>query len=283
VIAPDERPRRLPVPVRPVARETIGSFLTRLAHANSLRIPHMLALTEISSSLRYFSAATDDTRGWSESTPERIAALAGRALPELAAAIPLLAAGAPAATALMHACRHCAAAKNITGMVIIRARPGDYLCTRHQQWLRGLRRPSLAALPELADSQRRHDRRTRNLPDAEIAQAHQQAREITAQWLDAGWHPVLTSRWHERSRRLAAAIPGPDILHADVITHPEMLAVARLLIKTRHSPGTRPGDIPGRLGFPYPSRPHPLEPLHARLARLFSITESTLRDGQTGA
>jgi hypothetical protein len=283
VTAPDERLRRLPVPVRPVARETIGSFLTRLAHANSLRIPHMLSLTAISSSLRYFSPATDDTRGWSESTPERIAALAGRALPELAAAIPLLATRTPAATALMHACRHCAAAKNITGMVIIRARPGDYLCTRHQQWLRGLRRPSLAALPELADSQRRHDRRTRNVPDAEIARVHQQAREITAQWLEAGWHPVLTSGWHERNHRLAAAIPGPEILHADVVTHPEMLAVARLLIKTQHSPGTRPGDIAGRLGFPYPSRPHPREPLHACLARLVSITESTLRDDQNRA
>lgn len=278
--APDERLRRLPVPVRPVARETIGSFLTRLAHANSLRIPHMLSLTAISSSLRYFSPATDDTRGWSESTPQRIAGLAGRALPELAAAIPLLAASTPAATALMHACRHCAAAKNITGMVIIRARPGDYLCTRHQQWLRGLHRPSLAALPELADSQRRHDRRTRNLPDAEIAHAHQQAGDITDQWLEAGWHPVLTGRWHERNRRLAATIPGPDILHADVVTHPEMLAVARLLIAARHSPGTRPGDITGRLGFPYPSRPHPLEPLHACLAWSADIADGTPRDEQ---
>lgn len=271
--APGERLRQLPVPVRPVARETVGSFLTRMALANSLRVPHVLALTAISSSQRYFSPATDDTRGWSESTPERIAALACRALPDLAAAIPLLATRTPAAGALMHACRHCAAAKNITGMMIIRARPGDYLCTRHQQWLRGLRLPSLAALPELAASQRRHDRRTREVPDAEIARAHQQARDITAEWLESGWHPVLTDRWHERNRRLAAAIPGPEILHTDVITHPEMLAVTRLLITAQHSPGTRPGDIAGRLGFPYPSRPHPLEPLRTCLSRLAGITE----------
>jgi hypothetical protein len=65
--------RRLPVPARPIARETIGSFLTRLAFANSLRIPHLLALAAITTGTRSFSPATDDTRGWSESTPGRIA------------------------------------------------------------------------------------------------------------------------------------------------------------------------------------------------------------------
>lgn len=265
---PGESLRRLPVPVRPVARETTGSFLTRLALASSLRIPHVLALAAISRSPGSFSPATDDTRGWSKSTPERIAALAGRTLPDLAAAIPLLATMTPAAAAPMRACRHCTAAKNITGMVIIRARPGDYLCARHHQWLRGLRRPSLAALPEVAASQRRHDRRTRNVPDADIARAHQQARDITAQWLESGWHPALTDRWHERNRRLTAAIPGPETLHADVITHPEMLAVARLLIGAQQGTAPAPGIIASHLGFSYPGRPHPLEPLNARLPQL---------------
>jgi hypothetical protein len=255
VTIPGESLRRLPVPVRPVARETAGSFLTRLALANSLRIPHVLALAAISRSPGSFSPATDDTRGWSKSTPERIAALAGRALPDLAAAIPLLATMTPAAAAPMRACRHCTAAKNITGMVIIRARPGDYLCARHHQWLRGLRRPSLAALPEVAASQRRHDRRTRNVPDADIARAHQQARDITAQWLESGWHPALTDRWHERNRRLTAAIPGPETLHADVITHPEMLAVARLLIGAQQGTAPRQALPPATLASPTPAAP----------------------------
>jgi hypothetical protein len=267
VTTPGERLRRLPVPVRPASRETIGSFLTRLAHANSLRVPRILALTAISSS-RGFSPATDDTHGWSEPTPERIATLAGRPLPDLAAAIPLLATMTPAATTPLRACGRCAAAKNISGMVIIRARPGDYLCTRHQQWLRGLQRPGLAALPEVTASQLRHDRSTRGVPDADIARAHQQASDITAQWLKTRWHPALTDRWHERNRRLGTTIPGSQILHADVITHPEMLAVARLLISSQRTPGTRPRDIAGRLGFPYPSRPHPLDPLQNHLSRL---------------
>lgn len=132
--ATGKRLRRLPVPVRPVTRETIGSFLNRLALANSIRIPHLLALAGIRSSLRSFTPATDDTRGWSQTTPERIADLAGRPLGDLAAAIPLLDTMTPAAAPL-RACSHCTAAKNITGLVIIRARSTEYLCTRHQQWL----------------------------------------------------------------------------------------------------------------------------------------------------
>ena len=139
--------------------------------------------------------------------------------------------------------------------MIIRARARDYLCLRHQQWLRGIHRPSLAALPELTDSQRRHDRRTGNIPDKDIARAHRQAQDITGQWLATGWHPALTERWQGRHRRLTAARRGPGAVLADVITHPEMLAVARLLIASQPAPGIQPREIAACLGFPYPSRP----------------------------
>jgi hypothetical protein len=270
VTAPDEPPRRLPVPVRPISRETIGSFLTRLAFANSLRVAHLLSLAGISRA-RSFTPATDDDAGWPPSTPARIAALAGRPLPELAAAIPLLAGITPAGTALLRACGHCTAAKNVTGMVIIRASPRDYLCTRHQQWLRGIHRPSLAALPEIAESQRRHDRRMACVSDWEIARAHQQARDITGQWLTSEWHPALTERWQHRHHRLAAAVPGLEAVLADVITHPEMLTVARLLILGRRSPGIPPREIARWLGFPYPSSPHLLDPLQNHLSLLRQV------------
>jgi len=270
---PAEPLRRLPVPVRLIARETTGSFLTRLAFANSLRVPHLLALASITTDQRSFTPATDDTRGWTGSTPGRIAALAGRPLPELAAAIPLLATMTPADTAPLRACWHCIAAKNVTGMVILRAR--DYLCARHQQWLRGIHRPSLTALPEITGSQRRHDRRNANVPDQDIARAHRQAQDITRQWLEAGWHPALTERWHDRHRRLAATVPGPEAVLADVITHPEMLAVARLLILRRRAPGIQPREIAARLGIPNPSIPHPLDPLQNHLSQLPAPREAS--------
>lgn len=273
--APAEPLRRLPVPVRLIARETIGSFLTRLAFASSLRVPHLLALAAITTDQRSFTPATDDTCGWSDSTPGQIAALAGLLLPELAAAIPLLATMTPADTTPLRACGRCTAAKNVTGMVILRARARDYLCARHQQWLRGIRRPSLAALPEITDSQRRHDRRTATVPDQDIARAHRQAQDITRQWLEGGWHPALTERWHDRHRRLAATIPGPGAVLADVITHPEMLAVARLLILCQRAPGAQPREIAARLGIPCPSIPHPLDPPQNHLSQLPTPREAS--------
>ena len=127
-----ELPRRLPFPTRPFHRETAGSFLTRLAYDNNLRIPHLLALAGIATYTRSFTPATDDTRGWSAQTPDRIAALSGRSLPEMAAAIPALAMTAATSSRPLRACPRCTAAKNITGIVIIRARPHDYLCIRHR-------------------------------------------------------------------------------------------------------------------------------------------------------
>jgi hypothetical protein len=41
----------------------------------------------------------------------------------------------------------------------------------------------------------------------------------------------------------------------DVITHPGMLAVARLLLGSWRHPGIRPGQVSAGLGFTYPGRP----------------------------
>lgn len=89
---PAEPLRQLPFTPRPFRRETISSYLTRLASANRIRIWHMLQLTAISAQQqRGFTPATDDWLGWSPSTPHRIAALAGRQLAALTAAFPAVA------------------------------------------------------------------------------------------------------------------------------------------------------------------------------------------------
>ena len=77
----------------------------------------------------------------------------------------------------------------------------------------------------------------------------------------------MTERWQHRHHRLAAAVPRPEAVLADVITHPEMLAIARLLISSQRTPGIRSKDIADRLGFPYPIRPHLLDPLQKHLSR----------------
>ena len=198
---PAEPLRQLPFTARPFRRETIGSFLTRLASANRIRTAHMLQLTAISvREQREFTPATDDWLGWSPSTPHRIAALAGRPLAGLAAAFPAVAGflaqparpPVPEAGKIQRACRHCTAAQNITSMVIVQARPHDYLCVRHRLWHHGIRDIDLRPLPQVTDAQRRHDQHVRTLPAS-----RRRAR------------PPAGTQHHRRMDRLVMA-PGPD-------------------------------------------------------------------------
>jgi hypothetical protein len=265
VAPPPEPLRQLPFTARPFHRETIGSFLTRLASANRIRIWHMLQLTAINvGEQREFTPATDDWLGWSPSTPSRIAALAGRPLAGLATAFPAVAGfltappGLPppdTGSKIQRACRHCTTARNITGMVIVRARPHDYLCTRHSLWHDGIRDIDLRPLPQVTDAQRRHNQRVRNLTAADIADAHQQAHSVIDKWIAWSWHPALITQWQHRLRLINAGRARHPSPWLNAVTHPELLAVAALLLTARHHDIDAEHGIPARLGFPYQASP----------------------------
>ena len=260
--------RQLPFTARPFHRETIGSFLTRLASANRIRTWHMLQLTSISGQQqRGFTPATDDWLGWSPATPHRIAALAGRPLAALAAAFPAVAdfladpARPPASHAgkIQRAYRLCAAVQNIASMVIIRARPHDYLCVRHRLWHHDICDIDLCPLPQVTDAQRRHDQHVRNLPADDGAHAHQQARSLIGEWATRSWHPDLTGQWQHRLRLIGTGDTRHPSPWLNAVTHPELLAVASLLLTARRRGIDVEHEAPSRLGFPY--QPFPGEPL----------------------
>lgn len=260
--------RQLPFTARPFRRETIGSFLTRLASANRIRTWHMLQLTAISiQQQRGFTSATDDSRGWSPSTPHRIAALAGRPLASLTAAFPAVKefltqpARPPILQAgkIHRACRRCAAAQNITSMVIVRARPHDYLCIRHCLWHHGIRDIDLRPVPQVTDAQRRHNQHVKTLPASDVARAHQQARDIIDEWITWSWQPALIGQWQHRLRLIGAAHARHPSPWLNAVTHPELLAVASLLLAARQRDIDAEREAPSRLGFPY--QPCPGEPL----------------------
>jgi hypothetical protein len=274
VLPPEEPLRQLPFTPRPFRRETIGSFLTRLASANRIRTAHMLQLTGIRiREQREFTPATDDWLGWSPATPHRIAALAGRPLAGLAAAFPAVARflavpaspPPPETGKIRRACPRCTAARNIIGMVIVSARPHDYLCTRHRLWHEGILDIDLRLLPQVTDAQRRHDQRVRSLPASDVADAHKQARSIIGEWTAWSWHPALISQWQQRLR----LIDADDVRHLspwlNVVTHPEFLAVAALLLTARHRDIDVEHEMASRLGFTYQARPG--EPLTQALAK----------------
>ena len=269
---PPEPLRRLPFTARPFHRETIGSFLTRLASANRIRVASLLELAAISVAEQPdFTPATDGYRGWSPSTPSRIAALCGRPMDSLAAAFPPVAEflaqppPAPHTGKIQRACRHCAAAQNITSMVIVRARPHDYLCVRHRLWHNDIRDIDLRPLPQVTNAQRRHDQDVRTLPADAVARAHRQALHIIDEWIIRSSQPALTAQWQHRLRLLNAGDARHPSPHLNAATHPELLAVASLLLAGRHRDIDAEREAPSRLGFPY--QPTANDPLAMSLAR----------------
>ena len=144
-------------------------------------------------------------------------------------------------------------------MVIIRARPHDYLCIRHRLWHHDIRDIDLRPIPQVTDAQRRHDQHVRKLPANDVAHAHQQARGIIEEWATRSWHPDLTGQWQHRLRLIGAADARHPSPWLNAVTHPELLAVASLLLTARRRDVDAEHETPTRLGFPY--QPFPGEPL----------------------
>ena len=147
-------PSRLPDPVPPARHEIAASYISRLATLHGLGISTLWTQTttrEPSGRMRRIVV------------PERLAALTGRTVHELAGALPELRDPQPDWAMFRHqpqpGCRYCDA-KHPGGEVTRILPHHRYVCTRHQIWIC----PSdadghttrLDALPEIVQAQRRH-------------------------------------------------------------------------------------------------------------------------------
>jgi hypothetical protein len=231
-------PRALPRTVTPIQHETYGSYLARLAAANTLDLQ-----------------AVDAFAGYDESDPDcltRLAALSAqpasvllRAIPELRHhqdinTIDLADDGCPTPQTFINdirpACRRCAAVAGAApGTVSVWATHDRNVCLRHRLWIgAGVEYPDqqidLRGLPDIVHAQIRHRRLLRY-----------RGRDATRQAFDTaeGWWPNVTGEpgyTHHRDARLAHAdASGPDptgraraaLDHA--VDYPEIVAFTALL------------------------------------------------------
>lgn len=234
-----EHTRRLPMTPRLVGGETIGSFLARLAHDNSLSTKTLIRQLAPALSRRQITPATDTASTWQPADLTRLAAKSGHPLSRLERAVPaiadVLAARKPTASGnVTKACDHCVARKGITTAVYRRARPHEHLCHRHQRWFRntGIH---LADAPEILAAQRRLDNLARRHDDTAVAQALKDAHRVTAAWLVKAWHPALHLGWDHRINTLLGPPPHPPGAQASTLAatvHPEVVAIANALLST---------------------------------------------------
>jgi hypothetical protein len=267
-------PRPLPRQVKPFPRETIESYLSRLARANRLD----------AETLRFYIAGR---KGRSAPVPvARLAAIANLPGASLRYAIPDLdPAGSGPARSLPgvtkrhrnngSACRRCVLARGSTGSVQCWKPPEDVVCLRHRRWIgaqRGEDQPDLSAQPGIVQAHKRHLRLVRHFGRDKVAYAYAAAYEMCRQW-----HNQFAYDGDFYQRMQVFHGPGPWAVSPDHPTisaaiYPQAVALTRLLAspywqaqaasgisgQQRFAEEARRTAAPG---FPWPQPGMPRDPL----------------------
>lgn len=234
--------RTLPIVLPPVHRETIGSYLNRLADANHLPIGHLSFL--IGPNRRH---RRDDNRigYWTPAALPRLAVLTGQSVPALIHAMPALAdVREPgqhrqrlaieelAEPRRRPACRLCMARRGIHGLVVRSTPHHEGVCLRHQRWLHGGDQHPLDVLPEILHADLQHRRLVCRSTAPFIAVDYLRARTVTANWFRASEPPTLQQRWARRLDAIAEDAYGdphrPTDDRIELATYPETVALTGL-------------------------------------------------------
>lgn len=245
--------RALPIGLTPMSRETLGSYLHRLADANHITIT---AVTQQLGISRRYRRGDDDLTNWTTRTVLTLAALTSRPITTLTRALPALRPFATTDAAsivpihaggtLCVACHHCTASKGIHGLVIQRAASHDYICLRHWRWLHGPEQHPLHALPELCTANRRHRRLIHQHDIVTLDTAFAQAQQLIRDSLQAGDQRDFQHRWRHRLNALRhdpQADPyRPSQHRIELATYPEAVTLAALI--TSAHPARPPEAVP---------------------------------------
>lgn len=223
--------RQLPVSPPPIHRETVGSFLGRLADANRLK-PHTLPTLL---GIRTLPRHTDPKDLWPTETITALATLTGRTPTALADALPAL---APASSGtesewigggrIRPACRGCMSARGIASTVIQHTAEHEDVCLRHHRWLGAPEQYRLDHLTDVLAANRRHRALARRSGQA-LAAAHREARTAVTAWFTMADNPDLLDRWIRRLELLpedSFGRPGhPSPPRIALVVYPEAVAM----------------------------------------------------------
>ncbi|MEV8328436.1 TniQ family protein [Kitasatospora sp. NPDC056731] len=250
--------RRLPLTVRPLAEETVISFVTRLASANEIPAATLFRhLAPCHPGRRII----DMDAVLSLESLERLAVLSGRDTDALARTLPgqdhtphtPLELGRPGLRWFRThprpqlACLLCTSRRGISDAVRVRVKDGRRVCRVHRRWTDGLQR-DLAKMPEIIDAHARYRALLDGPRRLRAPTMVWKAQCIALNWSWERMHPVLSERWAVRARKLNIAFPyrGYDSPAAQCVVFPETVALAETLCHPdwrRHVAMVRDADL----------------------------------------
>jgi len=220
--------RLLPLRPAPVHRETLGSYLARLAEANRLKpftLPTVLGISPL-------RRDADPALPWPPDAVNTLAQLVGRAPAMLLHTFPALNEGLQP-RAIHHirpACSACANARGITSLVTLRLAEHELVCRRHRRWLADTRQHRLDDLPEILEANRAHRGLARRHPPTVLDGAFREAAAETRSWFSADARPEHAQRWAHRLDALehdpfaTSRRPSPE--RVALVLYPEAVDLA---------------------------------------------------------
>lgn len=248
-------PAPLPRTAAPLPYEAIHHYLRRLANANHLTV------TQLSNLIHVRRPPGHAARSFGEQTRERLAAAARQPLDRITRLYwgpgpddrDAFGRRQPYGHGLRPACRRCAVRHSLFDPVPCRFPDHYMICRRHQLWIGpSIRNPAgqldLTDIPELARSQRRHERLLRDHTRTVVAGMHHHASQIWRSRILR--RPTLTPFQQHRLDTLArngAEMPlmidtkllGQDMVNSlavRIAIYPEVVQLTELLLDLRSEP-----------------------------------------------
>jgi TniQ len=259
--------------VSPFHRETLASYLYRLATANQLHPDDL------------YAHLTGTRRTRVPITLHALAAATGRSPNSLSHALPELwpvttPAAHPPASQLTRrtVCRHCAARRDAFQFASTWQPPEVNICPKHRIWIgppvhgRSVAQLDVSDAPEILHAQRRHHRLARRHGRRTATDAFAEAGHITALWArhafyDRGRQRLIRA-FVDPAPLIRRLRPGDPI--TPVVTYPETIDLARVLAMPHWRRPAPPdtNDLPrfqqhinAHLGIEYYPENSPYDPL----------------------
>lgn len=222
-------PRPLPIRVVPAHRETLDSYLARLASAN--RLDHAALRAHIAGDSRRATPLPLPRLSTVSGQPSEVLL---RAIWDLESAPRSSPPAASSAGSARLECRQCAASRGRPKAATVHAEHHQAVCQKHQRWLGDAHTPSRGLQPDLS----RHPQILRaNLTHRRLVRRHGLG-QATDAYRDAA---KVSQRWHEyrdHDHELDALLtvfhgPGWNLTSTDptiqAARYPQIVALTRLL------------------------------------------------------
>jgi hypothetical protein len=229
----------LPLPLSPIAGETLASFLGRLSAVNHLQTGTLLEVlpTWFRVKIRWHDDRwqPEQLAPWTQDALARLATVSGATTQALTSALPAFGAAPDRPYRAADACQRCTLARRTPGPIPVHLPAHHRICLRHGIWLpaAGLPQLDISQCPDILEAEKRARHAARQYSPEQMILAETQAQQAIAGPAPQPSRPgdAAQRAWRQRiqtiiqANRRDAVEANPHALF-QAAGHPEVIAAA---------------------------------------------------------